>query len=93
MKTLVPKQELVAVELEGEGLESLMGQPVLVMCMNYFYTGTLSGVNATCIKLTEPKIVYETGPWADKAYKDAQALPVTHIYIQIAAIESFGPSK
>ena len=82
-----------AVEVKDEGLEALMGQEVLVMCANYFYAGRLVGVNATCIKLAEPKIVYETGAFSSKGYTDAQALPTPHWYVQVALIESFGLGK
>src|SRR5580700_1618212 len=46
-----------------EGLESLLGQKVLLLCANYFYTGRLVGVNRTCVLLDEAAIVYETGRW------------------------------
>ncbi len=77
---------------ENEGLDSLLGKTVTFFCMNYFYTGELGGVNDTCVKLDNPKIVYETGPWGDVDWKDAQSLPGS-IYIQTSAIESFGVMK
>lgn len=73
-----------------DGLESLLGERVLLMCGNYFYTGLLAGVNATCVLLEDPEIVYETGSWNEKGYKDAQQLPAKNWYVQTAAIESFG---
>ena len=76
----------------GEGLEALVGQRITLFCMNYIYTGKLIGVNATCVKLSDPAIVYETGAFTDKAWKDAQALP-NDLYISTAAIESFGVVK
>ena len=79
-------------EVEGEGLESLLGQMVTFFCAVYIYTGKLIGVNATCVKLEDPKIVYETGAFNEKQWKDAQALPNT-IYLQIAMIEAFGVIK
>lgn len=80
------------VEVAGEGLESLLEETVTFFCVNYIYTGKLTGVNSTFVKLESPKIVYETGAFSDKAWKDAQALPGT-IYIQTAAIEAFGIVK
>ena len=80
------------VEVSDEGLEGLMGETVTLMCMNYFYTGKLVGVNDTCVKLDDPKIVYETGEWSSKDWKDAQSLPGS-IYVQVAAIEAFGLMK
>ena len=77
---------------EGEGLESLMGQRVTLFCMNYIYTGKLIGVNATCVKLADAAIVYETGPLTDKQWKDAQPLPGGW-YVSTGAIEGFGLLK
>ena len=48
------------VEVAGEGLESLLGELVTLFCVNYFYTGTLTGVNETCVLIADPKIIYET---------------------------------
>lgn len=79
-------------EVEGEGFMALIGQTITLFCMNYIYTGKLIGVNDTCILLENPKIVYETGPFSTKDWKDAQALP-NQLYIQTAAVESFGVVK
>ena len=76
-------------EVTGEGLEKLLGERVTLFCLNYIYTGKLIGVNATCVLLDDAAIVYETGAFTDKAWKDAQALP-NHWYVQTSAIESFG---
>jgi hypothetical protein len=88
MKTLVN-----VVEVEKEGFMALLGQHVMVFCANYIYAGTLVGVNDECIKLDAARIVYETGPFSDKTYKDAQNLPTSIWYIQKTAIESFGVGK
>jgi len=79
-------------EVSGEGFESLIGQVITVFCAVYIYTGKLVGVNATCIKLEKPSIVYETGPFNEKNWQDAQPLPNT-MYIQTGMIESFGIVK
>lgn len=81
-----------AVEVSGEGFESLLGETITCFCAVYIYTGKLVGVNQTCIKLEKPKIVYETGSFTDKSWKDAQALPNT-IYLQLGMIEAFGVVK
>lgn len=82
-------KKLVSVsEVEGEGLIGLLGQKVTLMCLNYIYTGTLEGVNETCVKLINAAIVYETGAFTDKSWKDAQKLPGP-LYIQLGCIESF----
>lgn len=81
------------VEVSGEGLESLIGKKVTLFCANYFYTGKLVGVNQTCVKLADAAIVYETGSFTDKNYKDEQPLGAKEFYVQTAAIESFGVLK
>ncbi len=80
------------IEADGEGLMKLLGEKVTLLCANYFYTGTLVGVNETCVLLEQPSIVYETGAWHEKGWKDAQALPGA-IYVMTAAIEAFGVMK
>ena len=84
------KKLATVVDVEDEGLVSLLEQNVLVFAMNYIYTGKLVGVNDTFIKLEGARIVYETGPFSDKQYKDAQNLPASEWYVQTSAIESFG---
>ena len=79
-------------QVEGEGLEALLGETVTFFCMNYIYTGKLIGVNETCVLLESPSIVYETGAFIEKNWKDAQPLP-NNLYIQTGAIESFGKVK
>jgi hypothetical protein len=88
MKKIVTVQEV-----EGEGLESLLGERVLLMCAGYFYEGKLVGVNEKCVKLEDPGIVYETGPWSEKSYKDIQKLHAADWYVSTGLIESFGRSK
>lgn len=79
-------------EVENEGLVALLGKRVTFFCMNYIYTGDLIGVNTTCVLLENPSIVYETGAFNTKDWKDAQKLP-NSIYLQTAAIEAFGEVK
>ena len=79
-------------EVSGEGLEKLMGERITLFCLNYIYTGTLAGVNESCVLLDKAAIVYETGPLQDKKWTDAQDLP-GQWYVQIGAIESFGVLK
>ena len=79
-------------EVEGEGLESLLGQNVALFCGIYIYAGKLVGVNENCVKLTNTKIVYETGGLCDNVWKDAQSLP-SDWYVTRQAIESFGQAK
>ena len=82
----------IVTEVQGEGLEKLLGERVTLFCLNYIYTGVLSGVNDSCALLTDAAVVYETGPFGDKKWKDAQQLP-TDWYVQRECIESFGLLK
>jgi hypothetical protein len=86
------KKIVQVAEVQGEGLEKLMGERVTLFCLNYIYTGKLTGVNSTCILLEEARIVYETGDLCNGAWKDAQPLPGPW-YVQTSAIESFGVLK
>ena len=79
-------------EVQDEGLDKLLGERVTLFCMNYIYTGVLTGVNDTCVLLTDAAIVYETGAFNIKDWKDAQKLPHDW-YVQTSAIESFGILK
>ena len=85
-------QPTKVIEVEDEGLVSLLGQTITLFCANYIYTGKLEGVNSTCVKLSSPKIVYETGSFTEKNWKDAQALP-NDLYVQLDLVESFGIVK
>ena len=84
-------QPTAYIEVEEEGFLSLLGKQIEVRCNVYIYTGTLIGVNLTCIKLDKAAIVYDTGPHDAKKYSDAQRLPGSQ-YISMGLIESFGES-
>jgi hypothetical protein len=79
-------------EVENEGLIKLMGERVTFFCLNYIYTGKLTGVNEQYVKLEDAAIVYETGAFTEKNWKDAQALP-RPVYIMLQTVESFGIMK
>jgi len=79
-------------EVNGEGLDKLIGERVTLFCMNYIYTGRLTGVNETCVLLTDAAIVYETGELISDKWKDTQPLP-NDWYIQLSSVESFGILK
>ena len=86
-------KKLVSVtEVQEEGFEALLGERVTLFCLNYTYTGKLIGVNSSCLLLEEAAVVYETGSFSDKTWKDAQKLP-NNWYVQISAIESYGVLK
>lgn len=85
-------QPVKVVEVENEGLISLIGKQVEIRCNVYIYAGILIGVNDTCVKLDDAAIVYETGPFTDKKYKDAQRIG-NNQYVCTALMESFGESS
>ena len=76
-----------------EGMDGLMGKRVLLMSAGYFYEGKLIGINETCVKLSDPHIVYNTGSWTDKTYEDRQKLHADEWYVSLGLIEAFGVSK
>ena len=90
MKTLAPT--IPVIEMENDGFNSLLGETITVFCAIYIYTGKLVGVSSSYIKLENPKIVYETGPFDTKDWKVAQALP-NDVFIMLGMIESFGIIK
>lgn len=79
-------------EVQEEGLLVLIGQNVTLFCSAYIYTGKLIGVNATCVKLSDASIVYDTGALNTKNWQDAQKLPQDW-YVQLSSVESFGLLK
>jgi hypothetical protein len=79
-------------DVENEGLMSLLGKTVTLFCANYIYAGKLVGVNKTCVKLENAHLVYETGPFNESKFKDAQKLN-KEFYVNVDAIESFGVLK
>ena len=87
MKKIVNVQEV-----EGEGLIGLLGEKVILFCMNYFYAGTLAGVNDETLLLEDGGIVYETGPFSDKNWKDFQKISGP-LYVRISSIEAFAKGK
>lgn len=87
MKALVETKEV-----DKEGMDALLGQNVEIFCGVYIYAGKLVGVNSTCVKLSNPHLVYETGGFLDKKYKDAQPMGREFHYVATGFIESFGVS-
>ena len=68
------KKLMSIVEVQGEGLEALLGKKVLIFCAVYIYHGTLAGVNEKCILVEDCSIVYETGAFTDKKLKEISLL-------------------
>ena len=67
--------------------EYLLGKEVVVITSGYIYTGTCSGVNDLFIELSDPSIIYETGPWTNEKWKDAQRLPTDLCRVERAQME------
>ena len=80
------------VEVPTEGLAALLGQKVLLLCANYFYSGKLVGVNDSYVLLEDAGIVYETGSWSDRKWKDEQKLPKP-VCVMKSAIEAWTEGK
>jgi hypothetical protein len=80
------------IETAGDGMESHLEEKVTLFCINYIYTGVLSGVNDADVELIDAKIVYETGELNSGEWKDAQLLP-SPWNVRTAAIESWGKAK
>jgi hypothetical protein len=86
-------KRIVEDSAKKEGLDSLLGEKVILLCGNYFYAGKLVGVNKTQVALEDASIVYETGSWTDKTWKDAQSLGTGEHYVRIQWIESYRLGK
>ena len=87
MKRVVQVQEI-----EGEGLEALMGEQVILFCVNYFYAGKLVGVNDKFVLLEDGGIVYETGAFSSPSWKDFQKIGQP-LYVMLSHIEAFAKGK
>jgi hypothetical protein len=79
-------------EVQGEGLEALLGEQVILFCVNYFYAGKLVGINADFVLLEDGGIVYETGPFTDKSWKDFQRIN-KDLYVRTSHIEAYAKGK
>lgn len=83
------KKIVQTVEVQGQGLEALLGEKVTVFSLNYIYHGKLTGVNTTDILLEDAYIVYDTGAFTESGFKDAQPLG-KEWRLRTATIESYG---
>ena len=94
IKDVVVKTQEV-VEDPDEGFMALIGQQVILFGVNYHYGGKLIGVNSTCVLLEDAGIIYETGDFSAKTWKDFQKIgnPGNRMYVQRCAIESFAQGK
>ena len=75
-------------QVDTEGLEKLLGENVIFLCMSYFYHGKLIGVNTDDVLLDNPRIVFDTGSWESNGFDSSEAMP-GQLYIRTSAIESY----
>ena len=76
------------------GLDSLIGEKVILFCGNYFYAGKLAGVNKTFVELHDAGIVYETGEFSAAGWKNFQRLlPEGPTFVRIQWIEAYRKGK
>lgn len=82
-------KRLIEVKEGATSMESSLGKTVTVFGGNYIYTGLLTGVNDTYIELSNAKIVYETGAFTSRQWKDAQSIS-DKWWVNKCSIESWG---
>ena len=86
-------KKLVEISKEESGMLSLLGEVVTIYCCRYIYTGKLVGVNDECVELEDPSIVFDTGAFNEKDWKNVEKLPHKTWFVSKDAIESFGIMK
>lgn len=72
-------------------MKNLIGEQVILFCMNYFYAGKLVEVYEDQVLLEKGGIVYETGPFSDTRWKDFQV--IGDVYVRISSIEAYAKGK
>ena len=80
------------VETDDGGFDAVLSMKICLFCGVYIYTGTLAGVDADHLELTDPQIVYETGSLTEDDWTDAQSLP-SPWRVMRQSIESWGIAK
>ncbi len=83
------KKLVQAIEVNGEGLEALLGEKVTFFCLNYIYHGKLIGVNTNDLILEDAFVVYDTGAFDKTGFTDAQKL-AKEWRLRTSVIESYG---
>ena len=79
--------------MAGKIPDSLVGEVVTLVCVNYIYTGYLEEVSEYCARLNPAFVVYQTGehdvrkPWLDKRPFPGEW------FVALDALESFGRWK
>jgi len=70
--------------------EVLMGKNITVWCGIYIYHGKLVDISDHVIYLEDPAVIYETGSFEEKHWRDAQPLNVKVWSVTFQSIESYG---
>ena len=71
-------------------IEQYLGKNVTIFCCRYTYTGKMIKLDDYAVVLEDCKIVYETGSFEEKKWKDVQSLCVKEWSITRQSIEAFG---
>lgn len=69
-------------------LQHMLNREIYVCCTGYAYAGVLETAGARSITIRAPSIVYETGPWDEKVWRDAQRLPTARAVVMLSQVES-----
>lgn len=81
-------------EVQGDGLEKLLGERVILICAGYFYEGKLVGVNTHDVVLSDPQIVFDVGDWNSSDYSTVESIKhADEWFVKTQSIESYGRSK
>lgn len=87
------KKIVTVTEVENEGLESFLGKRIFIVAQSYFYAGTLTGINTSCVLLEDALFILESGDFQKKGYANAEKIPGGKLYVQKSSIECFFESK
>lgn len=73
-------------------IESYMGKKITILCVRYFYIGTLCAIDGDLIKISGARKVYELGKLETKNIESEESFNRDWV-INVNAIESFGELK
>lgn len=87
------KKVVTVTEVDKEGLDAFLGKRIFIVCMSYFYAGTLTGISDSCVLLEDARFVFESGSFEKSGLDSAEKIPGGKCYVQKSAIECFFESK
>ena len=61
--------------IQKKDIEHLIGQPVAILCMRYWYRGVLKVISDGCITLSDAKAVEQTGGASEATPSTEDAIP------------------